>query len=135
MPRVRTHQRVRDFEEQGSLSPIRAVSRERALEYRRKFESLEARFPNDMKKMKTKSHLLCPWVLEIAEDPHILDTFEDLIGPNIRCWSMAWRGKKADQATKGGRHPEPLDGPPPSRGPGAPPPPPLRPPHGRPRRR
>jgi ectoine hydroxylase-related dioxygenase (phytanoyl-CoA dioxygenase family) len=104
MPKVLTQQQVRDFEEQGYLSPIRAMSRERALEYRRKFESLEARFPNDMKKMKTKSHLLCPWVLEIAEDPHILDTFEDLIGPNIRCWSMAWRVKKADQETMAGWH-------------------------------
>ena len=66
MPKVLTQQQVRDFEEQGYLSPIRAMSRERALEYRRKFESLEARFPNDMKKMKTKSHLICPWVLEIA---------------------------------------------------------------------
>jgi non-heme Fe2+,alpha-ketoglutarate-dependent halogenase len=54
--------------------------------------------------MKTKSHLLCPWVLEIAEDPHILDIFEDLIGPNIRCWSMAWRVKKADGQTVAGWH-------------------------------
>jgi hypothetical protein len=34
----------------------------------------------------TKSHLLCPWVLDIAEDPYVLDIFGDLIGPNIRCW-------------------------------------------------
>ena len=54
--------------------------------------------------MKTKSHLLCPWVLEIAEDPHILDIFEDLIGPNLRCWSMAWRVKKADGQTFAGWH-------------------------------
>jgi ectoine hydroxylase-related dioxygenase (phytanoyl-CoA dioxygenase family) len=57
-----------------------------------------------MKKMKTKAHLLCPWVLEIAADPHILDIFEDLIGPNIRCWSMAWRVKKADGETFAGWH-------------------------------
>jgi phytanoyl-CoA dioxygenase PhyH len=66
-------------------------------------ERLEARVP-DIKKMKTKSHLLCPWVLEIAEDPHTLDIFEDLIGPNIRCWSMAWRVKKADGETFAGWH-------------------------------
>ncbi len=104
MPKVLTEQQVRDFEEQGYLSPIRAMSTERAAEYRRKFEALEARFPNDMKKMKTKSHLLCPWVLDIAEDPHTLDIFEDLIGPNIRCWSMAWRVKKADAQTIAGWH-------------------------------
>lgn len=104
MPKVLTEGQVQAFEDQGYLSPIRAMSPERALGYRRKFEALETRFPNDMKKMKTKSHLLCPWVLEIAEDPRILDTFEDLIGPDIRCWSMAWRVKKADNQTIAGWH-------------------------------
>jgi len=104
MPKVLTDAQARTFEEQGYLSPVRAMSAERAFAYRRKFEALEGRFPADIKKMKTKSHLLCPWVLEIAEDPDILDTFEDLIGPDIRCWSMAWRVKKADNETIAGWH-------------------------------
>jgi hypothetical protein len=48
------------------MSPVRAVSAERA-HHRERFEA-ERRVP-DIKKMKTKSHLLYPWVLEIAEDP------------------------------------------------------------------
>lgn len=104
MPKVLTEAQVQAFEDQGYLSSVRAMSPERALGYRRKFEALEARFPGDMKKMKTKSHLLCPWVLEIAEDPYMLDIFEDLIGPDIRCWSMAWRVKKADNQTMAGWH-------------------------------
>ena len=104
MPKVLTDAQVRAFEEQGCLSPVRAMSAERARGYRQRFEALEARYPADIKKMKTKSHLLCPWVLEIAEDPHILDIFEDLIGPDIRCWSMAWRVKKADAETVAGWH-------------------------------
>jgi non-haem Fe2+, alpha-ketoglutarate-dependent halogenase len=104
MPKVLTQSQVDAFERDGYLSPVRAMSAERARSYRDRFESLEARFPNDMKKMKTKSHLLCPWVLEIAEDPHMLDIFEDLIGPDIRCWSMAWRVKKADNETIAGWH-------------------------------
>lgn len=64
----------------------------------RALERDEARVA-DIKKMKTKSYLLCPWMLEIAEDPHILDVFEDLIGPDIRCWSRygpseAYGGKR-----------------------------------------
>src|SRR5260221_14012769 len=101
MPKVLTEAQVRTFERDGCLSPVRAMTAERAQYYRQRFEALEARVP-DIKKMKTKSHLLCPWVLEIAEDPHILDIFEDLIGPNIRCWSMAWRVKKADGETFAG---------------------------------
>ena len=103
MPRVLTDAQVQSFKDNGFLSPVRAMSAERAHAYRERFERLEARVP-DIKKMKTKSHLLCPWVLEIAEDPHILDIFEDLIGPNLRCWSMAWRVKKADGQTFAGWH-------------------------------
>jgi ectoine hydroxylase-related dioxygenase (phytanoyl-CoA dioxygenase family) len=103
MPKVLTAAEVRSYERDGYLSPVRAMSAARARQYRAKFEALEARV-SDIKKMKTKSHLLCPWVLDIAEDPHILDVFEDLIGPNIRCWSMAWRVKKADGQTFAGWH-------------------------------
>jgi ectoine hydroxylase-related dioxygenase (phytanoyl-CoA dioxygenase family) len=105
MPRVLTAAQVKSYERDGFLSPVRLMSAERARQYREKFEALEARVSDiDIKKMKTKSHLLCPWVLEIAEDPHILDVFEDLIGPDIRCWSMAWRVKKADGETFAGWH-------------------------------
>ena len=105
MPKALTEEQVRTYERDGCLSPVRAMSAERAVAYRKKFEALEARVgPEQIKKMKTKSHLLCPWVLDLASDPHILDCFEDLIGPNIRCWSNAWRVKKADGVTFAGWH-------------------------------
>ena len=103
MPKVLTDAQIRTYERDGCLSPVRVMSADRARHYRERFEALEGRVP-DIKKMKTKSHLLCPWVLEIAEDPHILDIFEDLVGPNLCCWSMAWRVKKADGETFAGWH-------------------------------
>src|SRR4030095_916091 len=66
MPKVLTDAQVRSYERDGYLSPVRALSAARGPQSRAKFEALEARVP-DIKKMKTKSHLLCPWVLEIAE--------------------------------------------------------------------
>ena len=104
MPKVLTDAQIRSFEEDGCLTPVRAMSAERARELRERFESVEARFAPDIKKMKTKSHLLCPWVMDIAEDREILDVFEDLIGPDMRCWSMAWRVKSADGQTFAGWH-------------------------------
>jgi non-haem Fe2+, alpha-ketoglutarate-dependent halogenase len=103
MPKVLTDAQVETFQRDGCLWPVRAMSAERAHALRQRFEALESRV-TDIKKMKTKSHLLCPWVLDIAEDPSILDVFEDLIGPDIRCWSMAWRVKKADGETFAGWH-------------------------------
>lgn len=104
MPKVLTEEQIAQFDRDGYLSPVRAMSPERAGYFRGRLESLEERHPNDIKKMKTKSHILCPWVLDIAEDPHVLDIFEDLIGPDILCWSMAWRTKKADGETFAGWH-------------------------------
>ena len=104
MPNVLTEAQMHSFQEDGFLTPVRAISADRARDLRARFESIEARFAADIKKMKTKSHLLCPWVLELAEDPHVLDIFEDLIGPNLRCWSMAWRVKNADGQTFAGWH-------------------------------
>src|SRR5881628_2611787 len=83
VPKILTEAQVQAFQRDGFLSPVRAMSAQRARHYRERFESLETRAP-DIKKMKTKSHLLCPWVLDIAEDPYVLDIFEDLIGPNTR---------------------------------------------------
>jgi hypothetical protein len=57
MAKVLTDAQVRTYERDGCLSPVRAMSAERAQLYRRKFEALEARVP-DIKKMKSKSHLL-----------------------------------------------------------------------------
>jgi len=104
MPKVLTPDEVGQFEEKGFIFPVRAFDETRARYYRDRLESLEDRYPNDVTKLKTKSHLLCDWVMEIAEDKHILDVFEDLIGPNIRCWSMAWRAKRPDGKTYAGWH-------------------------------
>ena len=57
MPKVLTQAQIDTFQRDGCLSPVRAMSAERARHYRDRFEALEARVP-DIKKMKTKSHLL-----------------------------------------------------------------------------
>jgi hypothetical protein len=54
MPKVLTGAQVRAFERDGCLSPVRAMSAERARHYRERFEALEARVP-DIKKMKAIS--------------------------------------------------------------------------------
>ena len=60
--------------------------------------------PDDIKKMKTKSHLLCPWVARDRRGPAHPRRLEDLIGPDLRCWSMAWRVKNGRWADLAGWH-------------------------------
>lgn len=104
MPKILTEAEVGQFERDGFVGPFRVLTDAQVRAYRQKLESFETRHPTEVKKLKTKSHLLCPWVLEIAENPGILDVFEDLIGPDILCWSMAWRIKKPDGETMAGWH-------------------------------
>jgi non-haem Fe2+, alpha-ketoglutarate-dependent halogenase len=95
---------VEAFERDGYTRAIPVLSAGEVAHFRDRLEGFERRYPEHVKKLKSKSHLLCPWVLEIAEHPRILDVFEDLIGPNILCWSMAWRIKKPDGRTFAGWH-------------------------------
>jgi non-heme Fe2+,alpha-ketoglutarate-dependent halogenase len=111
MSRILSEEDVRHFNEQGFLSPVQVLSDAEVARYRERLESLEARLPAEMKKLKTKAHLLCPWVDEIARHPAILDVYEDLLGPDILCYSMAFRIKKPDGRTFAGWHQDTAYGP------------------------
>lgn len=45
--------------------------------------------------MRFKTHLFLPWVADIVRLAPMLDAVEDVIGPNILCWSSAWAIKPA----------------------------------------
>jgi ectoine hydroxylase-related dioxygenase (phytanoyl-CoA dioxygenase family) len=104
MPKVLTEEQVEHFHTQGFLSPVPVLSPDEVARYRGHLEAFEAKYPNDTRKLKSKSHLLCPWVEEIARLPHVLDVYEDLIGPNLLCYSMAFRIKNPDGKTFAGWH-------------------------------
>jgi len=104
MPKVLSAEQVERFHHDGFLPPVPVLSAEEVARYRGHLEAFEEKYPDDRRKLKSKSHLLCPWVDEIARNPHILDVYEDLIGPNIYCYSMAFRIKEPDGRTFAGWH-------------------------------
>ncbi|MDA1098117.1 MAG: phytanoyl-CoA dioxygenase family protein [Proteobacteria bacterium] len=104
MPKVLSAQQIEHFHGQGFLKGIPVLSQAEVAHYRGCLESFERRYPNDVKKLKSKSHILCPWVADMARNPNILDIYEDLIGPNILCYSMAFRVKDPDGKTFAGWH-------------------------------
>ncbi len=104
MPKVLTQDRVDAFHRDGFVAPVRAMSAERALYYRRALEAFEAKYPDDRIKLDQKGHMICPWVDEMIRETGILDATEDLIGPNILCWGTSLRAKAADGKTFAGWH-------------------------------
>ena len=104
MPNVLSEQQIEHFHEQGFLPPIPVLSQAEIDHYRGCLENFERINPNDIKKLKSKSHILCPWIADMAREPKILDIYEDLIGRDILCYSMAFRIKEADGRTFAGWH-------------------------------
>ncbi|MCC6007783.1 MAG: phytanoyl-CoA dioxygenase family protein [Rhodobacteraceae bacterium] len=78
---------IENWRRNGFHLPIRVMSEEDAADLARRMEACEAaRGPiegND----RHKTHLLYTWADEIVRHPRILDAVEDIIGPNILCWT------------------------------------------------
>ncbi len=104
MPKVLSEQQIEHFHSQGFLKAIPVLSQAEVEHFRGCLEAFERKYPNDVKKLKSKSHILCPWVADMAQNPKILDVYEDLLGPNILCYSMAFRVKDPDGKTFAGWH-------------------------------
>ena len=97
MPKLLSQQAVEQFEHDGFYFPIRVMSQQEALYYRRCLESYETRTGGPIQsKWRHKINLLFTWANELVRQPKILDTVEDIIGPNIICWTTNFFIKEAN---------------------------------------
>src|SRR6185312_4486768 len=93
-----TDEQIKSYKQNGFLCPLDVFSREKAAGYLNKLEDFEFRNRQMGKGFNFKTHLLFPWVDEIARNPVVLDMVEDLIGPNIRLFNLAVWPKNAHDA-------------------------------------
>ncbi len=95
-----TAAQVADYRRDGYLYPLPGVGEERAARYRREFEAYEdwagGRIGTLGRPARYKTHLLLPWCWEIARDPAIVDTVEDLLGPDLLVWTSSFFVKEAN---------------------------------------
>jgi hypothetical protein len=88
MPKLLTPAQIAQYHEQGFIFPIRVMSTDAALEYRRRLEAFEASAGGKLGgDLRHKSHLLFTWLAELVRHDRILDAIEDLYGPDLLCWS------------------------------------------------
>ena len=93
--------------EAGFHTPLRVLSAGEALAIRTALEGVEAEqgpvFTENRAhagaafqgSYRYKSHLLFKWLADVVRHPAILDAVEDLIGPDILCWTTHWFVKEA----------------------------------------
>ena len=79
---------VEAFGRDGYYSPIRATSADDARQYRDALEAHEAKAGAPLQgNWRHKTHLLFTWADALVHHPQIVDAVEDVMGPNILCWT------------------------------------------------
>ncbi|MBV1797037.1 phytanoyl-CoA dioxygenase family protein [Siccirubricoccus sp. G192] len=96
MPKLLTQAAVDAFWKEGFHFPVRVLSAEEARSIRARLEAHEAGQGGPIaSNMRHKVHLLFTWAAELVRHPKVLDAVEDLLGPDILCWTTNFFIKEA----------------------------------------
>jgi non-haem Fe2+, alpha-ketoglutarate-dependent halogenase len=100
-----TGAQITHYRQHGYVSPITGLSPAEAADARAKLEAHEAERGHPIDAIeRSKSFLLFTWVDAIMRNERLLDSVEDLIGPNILCWNSIFWIKEANTASFVGWH-------------------------------
>src|SRR5947199_6922838 len=92
---LRTTQ-IAQYDEAGYLAPIPVMVEDEAFALRQKLEAIEAEMGGPLRgDLRHKTHLLFPFLADLVRHPRILDAIEDVLGPDILCWSSNFFIKEA----------------------------------------
>ncbi len=90
---------VAQYRRDGFYFPVRVLAAEEARSYRDRLEAAERAAGGPLAgDRRHKVHLLYTWANELARHPAILDAVEDVIGPDILCWSTTFFTKEAQSS-------------------------------------
>ena len=94
MPKALTGEQVESYRRDGYLFPLPALRAEDAAGYRRRLEAHDERAGGRLSELggaaRFKNHLLLRWVNDLVRLPAILDAVEDVIGPDILCYTSTF---------------------------------------------
>jgi len=89
---------VEQFARDGFLAPLPAIPAEEMAGYRARLEAQEAVLGGPLQgNFRHKVSLLFTWADELVHDSRILDAVEQLLGPDILCWSTSFFTKEPDK--------------------------------------
>ena len=76
------------YEQNGFVSPVPLISEAAAVDHRAKFEAVEAEYGSHH--YKSKMHTLLEFAANLATQSKILDTVEQLLGPDIMLFDVTY---------------------------------------------
>jgi ectoine hydroxylase-related dioxygenase (phytanoyl-CoA dioxygenase family) len=96
MTKLLSQAAVDAYKREGCYFPVRVMSAADARKYRVALEAHEALAGKPLQgNWRHKTHLLFTWADELVHHPKILDAVEDIIGPDILCWTTNFFIKEA----------------------------------------
>ena len=97
MLKMLSHEAVEQYHRNGYYFPVPVLSAAEAARYRRCLEQHEAKTGQPLQgNWRHKTHLIFTWADELVHHPQILDAVEDVIGPDILCWTTNFFIKEAE---------------------------------------
>lgn len=95
MPKLLAVEDVARYRRDGFHFPVSVLSPDEARTCRARLEAAEAALGGPLSgNMRHKAHLLFTWANRLARHPRVLDAVEDVIGPDILCWSTTFFTKE-----------------------------------------
>ncbi|MGE0373427.1 MAG: phytanoyl-CoA dioxygenase family protein [Gammaproteobacteria bacterium] len=83
-----TAEQVEQYHRHGYVCPVPVMTSAEALQLRKQLEAVEARQGGKLEPgQRSRAFLLFRWLDDLIRDPRVLDPVEQLIGPDILCWS------------------------------------------------
>ena len=97
MPKTLSSAAVDAYRRDGYYFPVPALTASEATHYRSCLEKHEAETGAPLQgNLRHKAHLLFTWVDELVHHPKIVDAAEDVLGPNLLCWTTNFFIKEAN---------------------------------------
>ncbi|MFO1079628.1 MAG: phytanoyl-CoA dioxygenase family protein [Reyranellaceae bacterium] len=91
MPKLLTEDAVAQYNRDGFYFPIDILSEAVMRDLRGRLEAHEARSGGPIQgNQRHKAHLYLTWLYDLVRHPRILDAVEDVLGPNLFCWSTSF---------------------------------------------
>lgn len=86
------------FDTDGFVCPLPALTPERTQHYRQRFDAFQAQHQPQLDALSASrrwqiyadTHFVLPWVDALTRESTILDTVEQVLGPNLLAWNTNW---------------------------------------------
>ncbi|MGW8271394.1 MAG: phytanoyl-CoA dioxygenase family protein [Burkholderiales bacterium] len=89
-------QQIEQYRRDGFVCPVPVMPAAEAAGLRRRLEAFEASQGGSLEPgQRSRAFLLFKWLDDLIRDPRVLDPIEQLIGPDILCWSTIFWIKDA----------------------------------------